>query len=921
MDNERPDFKPVNFRSENELNDEVDLIVNNLSDIIKDWKLRDSNIKIVGGILSGNWGNNPKFAKLFNSKLTPCLSIQMLDLRTTIMREACNIISFAAKTLGDQFELSSLFLTSSSVLFKLIASANRVICEGGSQCLEAIVNYVNSSKLIAKIIEQSSNKNPIVRLRAAQNILYILSNYEQNLLEKNLQSIENFIHSSLHDSTPDVRNSGKKIYLAFMRIYPSRAQTILIKFDNPIQKAVKELIKNSSSMNCLIGPSKVLNNNFISENKKKDLIDNPKSIEIQTFVAENNKMNESKEKDKEQIYSNYNNYNTNIFSSSTTIENSSSFKNSKSKSSISNNSIHSSPKVSSTPPKNQNSDKKPQIRRNSKNKSQIIEKNSILIGDITKNIADDRIPLPVKQKHSDYENYLKELMIKSNSTNDSIRISVIEKIFNIFKELNFNLKTISNHLLENIIELFIRSIKDKKSTIEAMDVLEKIVDKSPFLLSENDIFSLLIIILENIACHNKEISHSASNLLITIKKNYNSDWIIKPIVEGLENDCVDETYIVSLEVILIMLDESEKLLKETSFINNFILNLSSLLFQKKDVKEILCRIIDIFDKIYRKYPSSLINCFNNYLKDFDIKKNLVHLLDLYKKDLAEFILINNNENNKQNKNIYTNSNIKVKSSEKKENLSINENDSKKNNQVLQENNKLNKINISNQKTNKLDKLRRKFPDDYDLSKQLNNNLLIKAYKNDCQSFANIISMNELNIEEFLLSLNKVQSNELNHILEHISFLLKNNVEIISKHTDLLINRLSFLYENFPDNYELINHNFNLMSKQIEGNIFLSEISNYIYKSNPAIVQIILNTLNNSFSKLNKDHLLNIVPNFIDSLFFSLNHKITEIRKLSVFCVVELYFILGHEMEKYISQLNTAQKNLISIYINKRNKKQ
>jgi CLIP-associating protein 1/2 len=112
----------------------------------------------------------------------------------------------------------------------------------------------------------------------------------------------------------------------------------------------------------------------------------------------------------------------------------------------------------------------------------------------------------------------------------------------------------------------------------------------------------------------------------------------------------------------------------------------------------------------------------------------------------------------------------------------------------------------------------------------------------------------------------------------------------------------------------------LLAKNIESNIFLGLISRYITKSSPAVVQMIMNTLTVSFSKANKDHLLYILPQFVDCLFFSMNHKVTEIRKLAVFCIVELFVMIGPEFEPYLNQLNTAQRNLVSIYINKRTKK-
>jgi len=100
------DFKPLDFKSENDLSTEIDILLDNISDVQKDWKLRENTIKKIGGVIGGKWGKNSKFLKTFNSKIITNLSIQMLDLRSTVMREACNVVAFAAKQLGILFEQS-----------------------------------------------------------------------------------------------------------------------------------------------------------------------------------------------------------------------------------------------------------------------------------------------------------------------------------------------------------------------------------------------------------------------------------------------------------------------------------------------------------------------------------------------------------------------------------------------------------------------------------------------------------------------------------------------------------------------------------------------------------------------------------------------------------------------------------------------
>ena len=217
---------------------------------------------------------------------------------------------------------------------------------------------------------------------------------------------------------------------------------------------------------------------------------------------------------------------------------------------------------------------------------------------------------------------------------------------------------------------------------------------------------------------------------------------------------------------------------------------------------------------------------------------------------------------------------------------------------------------------------RLFPENYEneLLKPVNKEYLSRVNTFDSLSFFNYISVDTKNILAFLISLFKVKEEEVNSALEHIVYILTVKSSLFTDHLDLLLNRLIIIYETFPQFYELINQGFSLISSNLEGKIYLKMINRYMNKSNPAIIQIILNYLNLTFSRIDKKDLIELVPFFIESLFSSLNHAKTEIRKITVFCIVDLYFIIGDEFENYINQLNTSQKNLISIYINKRIKK-
>ena len=122
MDQDYSDYKEIDFNCEKDFNSEIDEILCLTSDILKDWKDRECSIKKIGGIILGNYGENKNFLKIVNTKLTNNLIIQMNDLRSAIMKEACRVISFISENYKINFEGGALLLFSSSGIFKLICS-------------------------------------------------------------------------------------------------------------------------------------------------------------------------------------------------------------------------------------------------------------------------------------------------------------------------------------------------------------------------------------------------------------------------------------------------------------------------------------------------------------------------------------------------------------------------------------------------------------------------------------------------------------------------------------------------------------------------------------------------------------------------------------------------------------------------------
>ena len=145
------DIIPLDFKSKSGLSQVFDEIYKNTENTKIDWRKRELALKKIGRICLGNQGKSETFLQFFNGQIYPNLDIQLADLRSSLMKEACKIISLCARELGTLIESSMVHMMTQYVLFKIAGNSNKVISENSSKCVLNIVKYVQSVKIIINI--------------------------------------------------------------------------------------------------------------------------------------------------------------------------------------------------------------------------------------------------------------------------------------------------------------------------------------------------------------------------------------------------------------------------------------------------------------------------------------------------------------------------------------------------------------------------------------------------------------------------------------------------------------------------------------------------------------------------------------------------------------------------------------------------
>ena len=237
---EYDDLTPINYKDKKDVSEDLDEILKNTINVTIDWKLRESSIKKLGKICIGDQGDSDVFIKYFNNQLATNLGIQMADLRSSLMKEACRITSLCAKTLGILIEQAALYFLSNNVLFKIAGSSNRVISDSSSKCILNLVKYVNSIKIIINVCEQKSMKSNYVRNVCAQCILYIMTCYKRNLISKTQQILLDTIKSLLSDANGIVRSTTRRAFITYRKRFEEEGDEFFEILEKNVQKQINE---------------------------------------------------------------------------------------------------------------------------------------------------------------------------------------------------------------------------------------------------------------------------------------------------------------------------------------------------------------------------------------------------------------------------------------------------------------------------------------------------------------------------------------------------------------------------------------------------------------------------------------------------------------------------------------------------------
>ncbi|KAI3449855.1 hypothetical protein Pfo_006520 [Paulownia fortunei] len=234
---EKP-VEPIKVYSEKELIREFEKIASTLVPD-KDWSIRIAAMQRVEGLVFGGAADYPCFRGLLKQLVAP-LNTQLSDRRSSIVKQACHLLSFLSKDLLGDFEAcAEMFIP---VLFKLVVITVLVIAESADNCIKTMLRNCKVSRVLPRIVDCAKNdRNAVLRARCCEYALLILEYWaDAPEIHRSTDLYEDLIRCCVADAMSEVRSTARTCYRMFAKTWPERSRRLFLSFDPVVQRVIND---------------------------------------------------------------------------------------------------------------------------------------------------------------------------------------------------------------------------------------------------------------------------------------------------------------------------------------------------------------------------------------------------------------------------------------------------------------------------------------------------------------------------------------------------------------------------------------------------------------------------------------------------------------------------------------------------------
>ncbi|CAN6252821.1 unnamed protein product [Urochloa humidicola] len=231
-------IEPIKVFSEKDLLREIEKAVSNLQPD-NEWSIRITAMQRVEGLVLGGAADYSAFPTLLKQLVTP-LTTQLLDRRSSVVKQACHLLNFLSKELLRDFEPYAELLI--PVLLKNVVITIFVIAESADNCIKEMLRNCKVARILPRIIEFAKNdRSTVLRARCCEYAILMLEYWvDTPEIQRSADLYEDLIKCCIADATSVVRSSARACYRMFSRIWPERSRQLYSSFEPSRQKMIND---------------------------------------------------------------------------------------------------------------------------------------------------------------------------------------------------------------------------------------------------------------------------------------------------------------------------------------------------------------------------------------------------------------------------------------------------------------------------------------------------------------------------------------------------------------------------------------------------------------------------------------------------------------------------------------------------------
>eukprot|EP00002_Diphylleia_rotans_P030960 TRINITY_DN6409_c0_g1_i7.p1 TRINITY_DN6409_c0_g1~~TRINITY_DN6409_c0_g1_i7.p1 ORF type:complete len:342 (-),score=74.37 TRINITY_DN6409_c0_g1_i7:1193-2218(-) len=211
-----------------------------------DLKVASSDLKVASSDEKGHLPERPSgqihdervrsLLKHFTATAAHGIRRQICDTRTAVVREACGVLSAAAKALGKDAEGVMLAAYPSLLRRSAVSVSSFSLSSTSSQSLAAShsanalhavqlsLQLVRSSFFPPMLIAFAFDKNAPLRYRAAQHLAYMILQYESVSLLPFVEDIDSALYQLAGDAKQTVKHAAAECFQQYRAKFPEQSQ-------------------------------------------------------------------------------------------------------------------------------------------------------------------------------------------------------------------------------------------------------------------------------------------------------------------------------------------------------------------------------------------------------------------------------------------------------------------------------------------------------------------------------------------------------------------------------------------------------------------------------------------------------------------------------------------------------------------------